>query len=549
MYRNRVVVRTLFVTLCLMLSFAMGVVYHKYVGASRTPSFLRSPAAYVRGLRRGWTSFQTERYTRDNGGAYFRRYVETTLLPLKIDGTRLSDSYPVPKGGGAITIIGQRVIIVDQLGGLYSYDLTTLAFAKLRIPVPPSYPVVQSSQLDDRRSANLDKRRANIILRVLDIKFLSDRQQLAAAYDQFDESAGTARSMVAVIPFDVTTFTVSGNWKQVFVSETYSAGPGSLGGGRMAYQGNGELYRTVPDHSIPDMSQDPNTPVGKIIKIDMTTSKWRILTKGHRNPEGLTFLRSGELYSTEHGPRGGDELNVIVEGGNYGWPNVTLGTEYGDYEWNRETVVGRHGGYATPLFAWVPSIGVSQLIELHNFHPRWDGDLLVASLKAQSLLRIRLEADRVLYSEPIWIGQRIRDLAQTRDGTIVLWTDDTQLLFVRVDTDQLTQQRRFPRVVSDTVVGACMTCHHFGPTNPTDFAPTLSNLLNRPIASDEFRYSAGLRARKENWTEALLYEFLSDPGKFANGTSMPKPGLDEAQLDDVVDTLVRSSSSASVPAQ
>jgi aldose sugar dehydrogenase len=278
------------------------------------------------------------------------------------------------------------------------------------------------------------------------------------------------------------------------------------------------------------------------------TGTWHVFTNGHRNPEGLTFLKSGQLFSTEHGPRGGDELNVIVEGSNYGWPKVTLGTAYEDYDWNGATTVGRHAGYAAPLFAWVPSIGVSQLIELHDFHPRWNGDLLVASLKALALFRLRLEAGRVLYSEPIWVGQRIRDLAQTEDGTIVLWTDDTQLLFVRVDSDQLIEQQRFPRVVSDTV-GACMVCHHLGPTNSTDFAPTLSNLLDRPIASDEFRYSAGLRTRRENWTKALLREFLSDPAKFASGTSMPNPGLDQTQLDDVVNTLVRLSSSASLPAQ
>src|SRR5262249_39868692 len=196
-------------------------------------------------------------------------------------------------------------------------------------------------------------------------------------------------------------------------------------------------------------------------------------------------------------------LNVITEGSNYGWPDVTLGTDYTSYEWDvGSSLVGSHTGYAAPLFAWIPSIAVSQLIQVDNFHSRWNGDLLVGSLKASSLYRLRLETDRVVYSEPIWIGQRIRDIVQTAEGVIVLWTDDTQLLFITVDKDQLATKRRVPDVVSDAVVDAhCLACHHFGPTSPEDRAPTLSNLLNRPIASDSFRYSVGLRAKQGTWTK------------------------------------------------
>jgi glucose/arabinose dehydrogenase len=115
----------------------------------------------------------------------------------------------------------------------------------------------------------------------------------------------------------------------------------------------------------------------------MGTNKWRVFTKGHLNPQGLTFLKNGQLLSTEHGPKRGDELNVITEGSNCGWPDVTVGTEYGSYDWPvGSSLVGSHTGYTAPLFAWVPSIAVSQLIEINNFHPRWDGDLLVGSLKA-----------------------------------------------------------------------------------------------------------------------------------------------------------------------
>ena len=147
-----------------------------------------------------------------------------------------------------------------------------------------------------------------------------------------------------------------------------------------------------------------------------------------------------------------------------------------------------------------------------------------------SLFRLRLEGSRILYSEPIFIGQRIRDIAQLKNGTIVLWTDDTQLQFISVDLDKLATNKRYPETVGDTVVYECMYCHHFGPTNVSDFAPSLSNVFGRKIASDTFRYSAALRNKEGVWTEKSLSEFLSDPQKFASGTSM-KPSINLSQED------------------
>jgi cytochrome c2 len=245
---------------------------------------------------------------------------------------------------------------------------------------------------------------------------------------------------------------------------------------------------------------------------------------------------SGTLLSTEHGPAGGDELNLIVEGANYGWPIVTLGTGYRSYGWQDTKVVGKHAGYQAPIFAWVPSIAVTSLLQVKGFDQRWDGDLLVASLKGQSLFRLRLDGTSVLYSEAIWIGQRIRDIAQTQDGTIVLWTDDTELQFVSVDRQRLEHNERNPSV-SNTLVRFCMYCHHFGSSNPTDFAPSLTNVLGRKIGSDNFRYSAALRNKEGVWTKDSLYNFISNPDKFATGTTMPNLHLSDDQLDDVLRDL------------
>jgi glucose/arabinose dehydrogenase len=450
-------------------------------------------------------------------------------------------------------LVGSSVIILDRLGGLYRYDLTTEAFARLQIPRLPNNLEAYIHHRPDSRH-DLADANSKDEFRAYDVVFLSDRKELAVSYDKYDATLDKLNTAVSVIPIDIVTLDATGDWEQFFISDPHEPTTSWSGGGRMAYRGDGKLYLAVGDHEVltdPNLSQDPSTTFGKIVEIDRSAKRSRNFTSGNRNPQGLTFTKSGELLSTEHGEHGGDELNLITEGSNYGWPNVTLGTEYGNYNWEQiggyrvgKSLPGRHTGYTAPLFAWVPSIAVSQLIEVNNFDERWNGDLLLGSLKASSLYRLRLEAGRVLYSEPIFIGQRIRDITEMTNGTIVLWTDDTQLLFLTVDKDQLAINRRYPAVVSDAIVtNNCLVCHHFGPTKSGDFAPTLSNLLHRPIASDTFGYSPGLRAKSGTWTKDLLFEFLSDPTKFANGTNMPAFNLGPEQIEEIVDALVRASPS------
>ncbi len=539
---------------CLLATFGIGAAFGKiadraiydHLGVSPT-AFIKSPLAVLRMHQRGWESFSTANPVRDQQTAGFRQNLETNLLPLTITGKRLSDSYAVPKMGGAIRLVGNTVIILDRLGGLYRYNLPNGPFAPMR--GIPGLPNNLQAFLNHRPGPPVNLADAtNDEFRARDIIYLPDRRELAACYDKFDEAAGKIRTVVSVIPFDIKSLTATGSWRDVFASDEFSYGAGiSSGAGMLAYRQDGKLYVSIGDHYIvePKVSEDPNSTFGKIIEIDLAGSRWRVYSMGHRNPEGLTFTKTGELLATEHGPRGGDELNLITAGSDFGWPNVTLGTNYDSYEWPAgTTVVGSHSGYQAPLFAWTPSIAPSQIIEVNHFDPRWNGDLLVATLKASSLYRVRMEQGHVLYTERIWIGDRIRDLVETDDGTLVLWTDDTKLIFVTVDKDQLQIGRRTPTVVGNTIVDhSCLACHHFGPTNPTDFAPSLSNLLSRPIASDAFTYSPALRAKQKlgPWTPALLKEFLSDPFKFASGTMMVPFALSQEEINQIVGRLVEAS--------
>ena len=373
--------------------------------------------------------------------------------------------------------------------------------------------------------------------RAYDIKFVKAARLFAVSHESFDSRVGRSRLAVSVINVDPRTMKPAGDWKTVFLSDPEVNGPNVEAGGKLAWK-DGRLFLTIGDYETSRTSLD-RSGFGKIVAIDLETHEQKTISRGHRNPEGLLITSDGDMFSTEHGPSGGDELNLISEGADYGWPHVTLGTDYGTYSWQHARV-GAHDGYEAPAFAWVPAVGLSNLIQVSGFSPRWDGDLLVGSLKATSVYRVRLDKKRIVYVEPIWIGQRVRDLAQIEDGTIVVWTDDTQLLFVNVDRSQLAENVRATKVAYSTVSDTCLYCHHFGPTKASDFAPTLSDLFDRRIASDNFRYSAGLRNKEGVWTEEALRDFLHNPAEFANGTSMPRPNLEEDQFDVVIEELKRN---------
>ena len=472
----------------------------------------------------------SSQYSHDEEKAAIGKDIDTTLLPLKLKGWRISDYIQIPKVGGGITTIGSTIIVLDRIGNIYAASPDGIV-SKLPIPALPN-------NITEYVSEGLVV--SEIRFRAYSIKYLESVKKLVSSHEYYDPQIRATRLAVSVIDFDPETMRSTGSWNTIFYGEPALVGPNVGGGGGLTVGGPDKVYLTIGDYGMENVAQDPTSTLGKIIEISIDTRAHKIMTIGHRNPQGLTATKDGALWSTEHGPRGGDELNLIVEGANYGWPNVTLGSEYETYGWRNDERVGCHDGYQAPIFAWLPGIGVSNLIQIERFHPRWDGDLLVGSLKALSLFRLRTDQTRVVYSEAIWIGQRIRDVAQLKDGTIVLWTDDTELLFLSPNEDKLSGKERFPDLPA-TVVGDCMYCHSFEPTQAGDFAPSLGNLFGRRIASENFRYSIGLRSKKGTWNEKLLSDFLGNPDKFASGTSMPWPNLSRADIENIIATLKRVS--------
>jgi len=209
-------------------------------------------------------------------------------------------------------------------------------------------------------------------------------------------------------------------------------------GGRIVFDTGGFVYLTLGDRGDRDRAQKMDDHAGSVIRLHedgrvpednpfvklkgALPEKW---TLGNRNIQGAALHpQTGKLWTHEHGPQGGDEVNLMSAGKNYGWPVVTHGANYG-----LGTKIGEgqtKAGMAQALKIWVPSIAPSGMAFVNSQEfPEWSGNLLVGSLRAQTLVRLELDGDTVVGEERLLVGQigRIRDVRVAEDGLIYLLTD------------------------------------------------------------------------------------------------------------------------------
>jgi glucose/arabinose dehydrogenase len=219
-------------------------------------------------------------------------------------------------------------------------------------------------------------------------------------------------------------------------------------GGRIVFDASGLVYLTLGDRGDMARAQQPGDHAGAVIRLHddgrvpqdnpflgqagARPEKWSL---GHRNIQGAALHpQTGQLWTHEHGPQGGDEVNVVRAGRNYGWPLITYGANYGSGSSIGE---GRaKPGLEQPIHLWTPSIAPSGMTFVSgNSFPRWRGDLLVGALRGQMLVRLELAGEKVVREERLLTDQigRIRDVRSGPEGFIYVLTDEPQGALLRLE--------------------------------------------------------------------------------------------------------------------
>lgn len=298
------------------------------------------------------------------------------------------------------------------------------------------------------------------------------------------------------------------------VKDLLAAGPMSWSpsnfGGALEFDDKGFLYISVGDRSERDLAQMRDRLQGKILRlhddgrtprdnpfVDDPTMDDRVFAWGVRNPQGLHFdSQSSSLIETEHGPMGGDEVNLLQAGGNYGWPTITYGKDYTTAKIGKGT---HQPNLLQPLYYFLPSTAISPVTMYRGvMFPEWDGDLLIGALKGRHLAKLDFDQGRIRSSFALLpeLKARIRDVKVASDGSIYILAQRGSLfrVFRNAGPDAVVAK---PDVSGEAIYQlVCAGCHDSGsygapmPEKPDQWAL----ILGRPIEETYRRSIEGFGA-------------------------------------------------------
>ena len=344
---------------------------------------------------------------------------QTPNLQIRVEDVKASTT-----SGGSMRGAGLAVLSNDELllgggktgGEIFLYNLSSKKLTKL------------ASLISANRRVN-DSRFA-----INDIAVLSQSQSAANLLISYPR-LGLQRDCVEVVVENVNYDRINQKIKRVKTwLVTKPCVPISAvqhTSGRFAVIDSKSAYVTIGDLGYTQISnRKKRGDLGSIFKVSSTSvSKF---SQGHRNAQGILLYNGKDLLAAEHGPRGGDELNLIKAGSDYGWPFVTYGQPYGPGDYVRPTKTGTHAGFVEPLKYWVPSIAPTELVQLpKSGWGDWSNQLVLGTLREQVLVFIAIdERFAVTNTVNVDIGERIRDLEVLSTGELVATTDSGKLLVI-----------------------------------------------------------------------------------------------------------------------
>jgi cytochrome c2 len=461
------------------------------------------------------------------------RTVSTAVYPVSLTYQRgLVDSNETQ--GGAIEALGRGFLLVTGEGEFYQLDWNAegrLESRRLALAAPLERAAFR---------ADSESIRSKTGLRVTDIALDTAHHQLYAAHQHWNASERCLTMRVSRVPLTGLDSRTTA-WETLFETKPCLSLKPALDdlqtGGELAWDSDGRLLLITGDDgfnglSEPALAQQMDNDYGKLLRLDLAGGR-EIVSIGHRSPQGLLLDRDGVLWDTEHGPQGGDEINVLRPGDNYGWPRATYGTQYGVAYWPLSKASRNHGDFVEPVYAFVPSVAIASLKQLGDRQfPDWGGDFLAGSLRGMTLFRIRTRGGHVTFLESIPVSRRVRDLVEAADGRVILWTDEGELVTVAVAAG-----RPEGRVVYDR----CASCHGSNLEGSAMGPPLRGVFGNRVAARAGYAYSPALRNFGGLWTRPRLNDFLANPAQVIPGTTMRYDGVrDRAERLALIEYLRQS---------
>ncbi|EQC48485.1 glucose/sorbosone dehydrogenase [Bacteriovorax sp. BSW11_IV] len=213
-------------------------------------------------------------------------------------------------------------------------------------------------------------------------------------------------------------------------------------GSRLVFKDD-KIYMGIGERGLRDLSQDKTKHHGKIIRLNLNgtipadnphetdkTFAKEVWSLGHRNPQGIDIDQDGNIWNSEFGPRGGDEINLIKKGANYGWPIITYGSEY----WGPKIGSTHKEGMEQPIKYWTPSISPSGLlIYKGSAFENWRSDFFLANLSSRHLRRVRIKENKVIEEEELLseLKERIRHVSANSKGHIFISTDSGRIYEIK----------------------------------------------------------------------------------------------------------------------
>ena len=460
-----------------------------------------------------------------------RNLIETQHYILEKTWVAAPDDFGM---GGSIEAVGDDVVLVTRMGEFHHLPAGEAAFQPLDWAAPS---MVQTEGFFTR-----PQDQATLGFQDLEIRETGPGStELLLTETQVDGERGCVHVVLYRAVLDEPLTTAQPDWQTVWTSNPCLSNPhGALplqAGGEMTFLSDTQVAIFLGDFGNDQFNrkvftpQDNDNDYGKVVTVDLTTGNSVILTKGHRNPGGLTAGLDGRIWLAENAARGGDEINELVRGANYGWPVETYTTNYGLKTW--PVSYGGTEFFARPAFAFVPSPAVSSMeVMPGGAFERWSGDLILGTLKDLSLYRIHVDDGDVVLTERIETGIRARDLTVTDNGHIFVKADRRPAV-LRIAPQDGAAPASTASILAQREAG-CLACH----SGWSAIAPNLDGVIGRRVASyPGFDYSDGLSKAGGRWTEDRLAAFLRDPESVAPGTLMPAIDMTDEEIGALIEAL------------